>query len=394
MPMLTTTWQPPQKHHRKATILHVDADAFFASVEQLLEPSYRGKPLVVGGRDRGVVCSASYEARRYGIHSAMPIYKARQLCPEAIFVRGNSAVYREISQRMFAIFHDYTPTVEITSIDEGYLDLSGTEMMHKADLSTIAMRILQRVEKEIGITISGALSTSKLVSKISTSQFKPRKLTLIAPGKERAFLSGLPLKSMPGIGKRSLPQFEYLGLKTLGDLAAMTFEEIWNRFGAGGIVLWERAQGIDRRCVNPEGYRRKSISEEKTFTMDISSQYFLEQETMKMLKDLCYQLRKRELYAKTILLKIRYSSFQTYTHQKTLESVSNDEDDFRPLLKELLKCRQLDKKVRLIGVGLKNIQSELQLQLFPSTQSGGKRKPESLQLALDRIRKTHGANVI
>lgn len=382
----------------EATILHVDADAFFASVEQLLEPRYRGKPVVVGGDHRGVVASASYEARRYGIHSAMPIYQARQLCPRAIFVKGQHALYAHFSREMFKIFKEYTPTVEITSVDEGYLDLSGTRRLHKADYPEIAFRILTHVHQKLGFSISGALSTNKLVSKVSASLYKPRRLSWILPGHEKKFLEPLPLRVIPGVGPKSLPKFELLGLHTVGDLAAMPLDTVWDLWGGYGLVLWEHAQGIDRSPVSPEGYRRKSISEEKTFPLDIESQDLLYSESKKMLKNLCFELRRQALYAKTLTLKIRYKDFQTFTHQKTLDTVSHAETDFTPTLKELLKNRDPQRYVRLIGVTLSHLQNEVQLNLFEDGKLLGPgvrgRHKKELESALDRLRMKYGINVI
>ena len=369
-------------------ILHVDADAFFPSVEQRLEPRYRGKPLIVGGDHRGVVSSASYEARKFGVHSAMPIYKARKLCPHGIFIKGNHAMYREFSQRMFYIFRKYTPTVEITSIDEGYLDLSGTRQLHGADYPTIANRILHEVQDELGITISGGLSTAKMISKIASSRNKPRKLTWIWAGHEQQFLHPLPLQAMPGLGPKTLPKLTRLGLKTLGDLAAMPFETMWQLMGGHGIHLWERAQGIDSRSVSEKPHNRKSISEEKTFPFDIDSQDFLVAEAQKMLKDLCYRLRQNTQYAQTLTLKIRYQNFDTHTHQKTLTQGSNHAPDFYPALHALFKNRDHKRKIRLIGVGLGKLQTQVQLDLFtPPSQA-------ELDQKLDHLRKKYGVRVI
>jgi DNA polymerase IV len=378
----------------QASILHVDADAFFASVEQLLEPKYRNKPLIVGGGHRGVVASASYEARKFGIHSAMPIFKARRLCPQAIIVKGDHHLYAEFSRKMLAIFNQYTPTVEMTSIDEGYLDLAGTERMHGASLPEIVMRVLKEVNESLGITISGCLSTSKLVSKIGSSHFKPRKLSWIMEGYEARFLAPLPLRAMPGIGEKSLPKFERLGLKTLGDLAQLPFNVAWDYFGGYGITMWERAQGIDSRPVSPHAYQRKSISEENTFPMDIDSQGILIQESTKMLKKMCFRLRKKNIYAKTITVKIRYSNFQTFTHQKTLDQASNSESDFFDALKSLLKKRDTSRRVRLIGVGLSNLQNLMQLELFNSKDGVSKVGKSHLESKLDSLREKYGVDVI
>lgn len=370
-------------------ILHVDADAFFASVEQRLEPKYRGKPVIVGGKHRGVVSSASYEAREFGIHSAMPIYKARKLCPHGIFVQGRHDIYGEFSHAMFQILKKYTPTVEMTSIDEGYLDLTGTERLHKCSYHGIAARLLKDVEKSLGITISGGLSSCKIISKIASSRFKPRRLSWIFAGQEKSFLAPLPLKDMPGIGPQTLPKFTRLGLNTIGDLAGLSFESMWQMFGGYSMILWERANGIDHSPVSPHAPQRKSISEEKTFPIDLDSPDLLLEESAKMLKKLCFLLRQENRYAKTLNLKIRYSDFATYTHQKILDQPTNVFGGFLPVLKALLKRRDRMRRVRLLGVGLSGLQDQVQMELFGRTA-----KNQHLEEALDKLRQKYGLKVI
>ncbi len=370
-------------------ILHVDADAFFASVEQRLEPKYRGRPVIVGGSHRGVVSSASYEARQFGIHSAMPIFKARKACPHGIFVKGRHGVYGEFSHAMFKILKKYTPTVEMTSIDEGYLDLTGTEKLHKSSYHQIAVKLLREVEKSLGITISGGLSSCKLVSKIVASRFKPRRLSWIHAGQEKRFLAPLPLKAMPGIGPQSLPKFTRLGLQTIGDLAKLHFESMWQMFGGYGMVLWERANGIDNRPVSPHAPQRKSISEDKTFPIDIDSQHLLLEESTKMLKRLCYKIRQNNRFAGTFTLKIRYSDFATFNHQKSLDQPSNIPCELLPTLKLLLKKRDPHRRVRLIGISLSNLQNQVQLELFGRTA-----KKQHLEQCLDNLRQKYGLKVI
>ncbi|KKR24109.1 MAG: polymerase IV, DNA polymerase IV protein [Candidatus Peregrinibacteria bacterium GW2011_GWE2_39_6] len=314
-------------------ILHVDADAFFASVEQQLNPRYRGKPLIVAGGVRGVVSSASYEARRFGIHSAMPTYQARKLCPTGIFVSGNFELYSQFSKAMFQIFRNYTPHVEQTSIDEGYLDLTGTNLLHKANSLTIAHRILLEVNQRLGISISGGLSSSMMVSKIAASRFKPKALVWILQGQERTFLEPLPVEVMPGIGPKTLPTLHRMGLYRLGDIAALTFAQAHQMMGEYGIILRERAQGLDSRKLALHPSRRQSISEEKTFPRDISQGEVLFREAFLLLKGLCFRLRKEGLYAKTLTLKIRYGNFETTTHQKKGACGMNDEEEFKIILK-------------------------------------------------------------
>lgn len=371
------------------SILHVDADAFFASVEQVLNPKLCGKPLIVGGGSRGVVASASYEARKYGIHAAMPIYQAKQQCPHAIFVQGQHEVYGQFSRTMFTIFKRYTPIVERTSIDEGYLDLRGTQDFHRADYFTIAHRVLKQVHQELGITISGGLSSTKMVSKMVASLFKPRQLSWILPGQEKLFLAPLPIESIPGIGPKNKVKLNAAGIYSLGDLAALSLEKAWELLGTYGVILWEKAQGIDRSQVYPHPRQPKSISEEKTFPIDIDSQEILTQEAKKMLKRLCFELRQKSLYAKTLELKIRYSDFKTFTFQETLEKASQLETDFLKSLKQLLAKRNTYFRVRLLGVGLSHFQKEMQLELF-----GRHKKSIKLQKALDQLRHKYGLKII
>jgi DNA polymerase IV len=392
--------RPQFVNPKETPILHVDADAFFPSVEQLMEPKYRGKPVIVGGWHRGVVSSASYEARQFGVHSAMPIYEARKLCPQGIFLRGNHRLYSHFSHNMFEIFKRFTPVVEMTSIDEGYLDLSGTRQMHGIDYFGIASCILGAVKKELGITISGGLSTTKMTSKIASSLYKPRRLTWVWAGRERGFLGALPLKAMPGIGPKTIPKLSRLGLGTLGDLAEVPFETMWHLMGEHGIHLWERANGIDRRSVHPEAYKRKSISEEKTFPIDIDSQELLIKEAHHMLKELCYQLRRDNLYAKTLTLKIRYKDFKTFTFQRTLEQVSSLPNDFLDDLHQLFKRRESKQRVRLIGVGLSHLKNDVQLGMFGSSSTSGvlakclPEKRHQLEVRLDALREKYGKGII
>lgn len=387
------------------SILHVDADAFFPSVEQLLEPKYRGKPVIVGGGVRGVVASASYEARKFGIHSAMPLYQARKLCPQGIFVAGSHHRYAEFSRRIFTILQKYTPTVEITSIDEGYLDLAGTRTMHRADYPEIALRMLKEVKDTVGLTLSGGLATSRVVAKIAASRFKPRRLTVVWPGYERDFLAPLPLESMPGIGPKTLPKFQQFGLRTLGDLAAVPFDTVWQWMGGSEQrepllkQMWERAQGIDRRPVESEPSKRKSISEEKTFDTDIQDTGVLLREAIAMLHSLCFDIRRDDFFAKTLTLKIRYADFQTVSHQTTLEAAGNTAADFIPLLRGLFTHRDPSKKVRLIGVGLSHLQHEVQLGLFggggmTAETSGALAARLALEKKLDGLRAKYGKRVI
>lgn len=372
-----------------ATVLHIDADAFFPSVEQILEPKYRGRPLIVGGGHRGVVASASYEARAYGVHSAMPIYKARKLCPQGIFIKGNHEMYAHFSKKMFGIFQNYTPLMEVTSIDEGYLDLKGTEAMHRAAPPLIAERIMKEVRETLGLTVSIGLARNKSVAKVASARYKPRKLTWIWPGHEAEFLAPLPLRALPGIGPKTAPHLESMGFHTLGDLAQVPFETLWEKFGGYGIRLWEGARGEDHRPVASEPWQRRSLSEEKTFPIDIDSRELLWREATAMLRELCYRLRREPLHARTLTLKIRYADFQTFGHQATLEQASATATDFLPLLTTLFEKRDPRRRVRLIGIGLSHLQNEVQMSLFAE-----QRRRNTLDEHLDVLRQKYGSDVV
>mgnify|MGYP001607247762 CR=1 FL=1 len=251
----------------KRFILHLDADAFFATVEQVLNPSLRGKPLLVGGptSTRGIVSAASYEAKAYGIYSGMPMYLARQKCPKAIVVHGNFDVYREFSKRMYQIFIGYTPEVEMASIDEAYIDLAGCELLYKQSAEDLSRNILNKTHQKLGISVSGGLASNKTVAKVASSTNKPHKLTIIPYGKEMKFLAPLRLKAIPGVGHKTLPLLEAHGFKTIGDIAKLKMDDVLDKFGIQGIPLWKKCMGIDNSPVISVASLPKSISKEHTF---------------------------------------------------------------------------------------------------------------------------------
>ena len=377
----------------KRSILHVDADAFFASVEQAIDPSLKGKPVIVGGglKGRGIVSAASYEARKYGIHSAMPVFKAKKLCPHAVFVRGNFEVYAEFSKEIFTIMRKYTPDVEPSSIDEGYADLSGTEALHKMTPFKVAKQILQDIHSRLGITASGGLASSKIIAKIASSMNKPHKLTYIPFSRELDFLWKLPLEKMHGVGRSTLKLLNKKGFKLVGDFAALPLEKVFREFDAYGFFLWQCANGLDDRPVVTEPYDQKSISKVVTFEKDISDQRI----ALRTLRDLCiivlFKLRRLGKQARVVCLKIRYEDFQTFTFRATLERPSNLDPDIYPVLKRLFKRRVCRcKKLRLVGCGVADFVGSYNLSIFEHEF----KKKRTLTQAVDGLREKYGIDVM
>ncbi len=384
--------RPPQAEPApEREILHVDMDAFFVSVEEALDPSLKGKPVIVGGDPggRGVVAAASYAARRYGIHSAMPLGQARRLCPHAIFLRGSHGVYSEFSRRVFRLLADYSPEVEPLSLDEAYLDLTGCARLNGPALAT-AERILGAIRSEVGINASAGLASNKLLAKVASAHAKPSGLLWIAPGMEARFLSPLPVDRLPGIGKKSGERFRRLGIHTVGDLARLPLELLREVYGAWGDKLHLRARGICSSPVAGERADARSISRETTFETDSIDPAFLQATLSYLSEKAAAALRKEGLYARSITLKLRYSDFRTVTRSHTLpEATAQDACIIRTalgLLSRLLKGRI---RVRLIGVSLTSLtrspnpQADLFAELAPE-------KWDRLYQGIDRIRGKYG----
>ncbi len=383
-------------------MLHIDADAFFATVEQVLNPNLRGKALLVGGpsRKNGIVSAASYEARKFGVKSGMPMYLATRKCPNAVVVPGNFRAYGEFSKRMYQIFLEFTPEVEMASIDEAYIDISGCELMHGKSAEQIARTMLMKIYEKIGISVSCGLASNKTVAKVASSLNKPHKLTIVPFGKEKQFLSPLPLNALPGVGPKTFEVLERCGLQKISDLNRLGAYEVINKFGIGMIPVWKKACGIDNSVVISTPSLPKSISKEKTFYQSCESQ----KELLRILKELSVivltKLRAYELRAKTINLKIRYRAepdeenrgriFQDFSFQKHLIRPSNLDDEIFPQMKKLfLENIDAQNSVRLIGIGVSNLAQNYNLSLFENN-----RHSEKLFFSVDAIRKIHGNQAI
>jgi DNA polymerase-4 len=347
------------------TILHVDMDAFYASVEEHDRPELKGKPLIVGGIDgRGVVAAASYAVRRFGVRSAMPMREALRRCPEAICIRPRMARYKEVSTQVFDIFQEFTPLVEGLSLDEAFLDVTASLRL-KGDGETIATEIRRRIRTDTGLTASIGISPNKLLAKIASDLNKPDGMCRLGPDNLFPVLDALPIQKLFGVGDKSLPAVQAAGIRTFGDLRLADDATVWRAFGTHGKAMRARAAGIDERPVVPDR-EEKSISAEETFRVDIQEAAELERQLGQLADRTASRLRAHSLAAGTVSVKIRRRDFTTYTRQRgvpptqetsVISAVAQD------LLREWLRL-QPGAEVRLLGVGVGDLQTPRQADLF------------------------------
>ncbi|MDQ2712856.1 MAG: DNA polymerase IV [Acidobacteriota bacterium] len=343
-------------------ICHVDMDAFFVSVEELFDPSLKGKPVVVGGKrdQRGVVAAASYAARKFGVHSAMPLRTAAQLCPQAIFVEGSPQRYREYSKQVFAILNRFSPAVEMASIDEAYLDLTGTERLHGPALEA-AHELHETIGRETLLRCSLGLASSRLVAKVSSDQAKPNGVLYILPGCEATFLAPLEVRKIPGVGKKTEASLHELGIRLVGDLARLDESFLASHFGRWGLALAGKARGADAGGwfdaeVGAEE-DPKSISHEHTFGEDTADRNQLETALLKLSEMVAKRLREHRLYSRTIQLKLRYEDFTTITRACSLDHATQLDREVAGAVIELFRQAWNGKeRVRLLGVHAGNLQ--------------------------------------
>src|SRR5438105_8809664 len=372
-----------------ASILHVDMDAFFVSVELLERPELRGKPVVVGGQkdQRGVVSAASYEARKYGIHSAMPLRTAGKLCPHAVFLDGHHAKYAEWSDRIACILARFSPVVEMVSVDEAYLDFAGTERMQGPPLAATD-KLLRTITRETGLPCSGGLATTRLTAKVASDQAKPRGLVWVAPGQEAKFLAPLPVRKIPGIGEVTERALRALGIETVAQLAEHSSEKLEKIFGQWGTALYRKARGGDSYefVVVAEP---KSISHNHTFGEDTDDLSTLNSMLSHLSQKTCKRLREAGLAARTLTLTIRYTGFDTYTRSRTMpEPVHLDTDVQRAFLSLFDTHRNKTRKIRLLGTALSNFtHGGEQLDLLDAPR---REKLEKLTAATDKLRDRFG----
>lgn len=370
-------------------ILLVDLDAFFASVEQLDHPEWRGKPVIVGGRAdrRGVVSTCSYEARKYGVRSAMASATAERLCPDAIWVTTHFGRYRELSQAVMDILYDESPLLEQVSIDEAFLDVTPGRFTGD-DPVEVAERVQERVAR-LGITCSIGVATSKTVAKIASDMDKPRGLTVVYPGSEGAFLAPLGIRVMSGIGKQSARRLEGMGIRTLGDLACAKVDEVASVFGVNAQTMIDRARGIDERVIKTER-EVKSVSHERTFAADLTTRTEIEDAIDFLGPMVGRRLRRKGFTGHTVTLKLRYADLSIRSARQTLPSNVDDENVFIPIAKRLIGEIWKDgDAVRLVGVGISGFDDrEEQLDLF-SCNEAPPGKPDVIAAA-DKVRDKFG----
>ena len=379
-------------------IVHVDMDAFYAAVEQRDHPEYRGKPVVVGadpkgGRGRGVVSACSYEARRFGIHSAMPISTAFRRCPHAVFLRGDMKKYVRVSRRIFGILERFTPDIEPISIDEGFLDITGSHHLIGSPEET-CRRIKAAIKEETGLTASIGMAPNKMTAKIASDLEKPDGLVIVSREGLLDFLSPLPVQKLWGVGKKTLEALAAMGIRTVGDLAGKDQKVMGDRLGKGGVHVWKLANGIDPRDVE-RGEPAKSIGHEHTFGEDEDDREKIEDTLMWLSEKVSRRMRKHGYRGRTVSVKIRLADFSTFTRAITLDRPTNYvEDLYRHALAKVRGFSRGRQAIRLLGIHVSNLEREAaQLDLFHAEQeSGGKR--EKLHEAVDAIKDRFGEGAI
>src|SRR5579863_1361156 len=333
------------------SILHIDMDAFFVSVELLARPELKGLPVIVGGQrdQRGVVTSASYEARRSGVHSAMPLRTAAKLCPRAVFLDGHHELYGQWSDRVAAILAKFSPVVEMASIDEAYLDLTGTERLHGPPLGA-ADKLLRQITSVTGLPCSGGLAVTRLVAKVASDQAKPRGLVWVPPGSETSFLAPLSVRRIPGIGRVTEASLKSLGVETVAQLQSVPLDRLEEVFGKWGQALYRKARGIDSYefFVDAEA---KSLSHNQTFGEDTNDREILESTLSHLCQKASKRLRDAGLHARTVSITLRYTNFTTITRSQTLAEPSDLDSIFLRTIRDLFS-RAWDgaAKLRLVGV--------------------------------------------
>lgn len=369
------------------TIIHMDLDTFFVSCERLLDSKLNGKPVLIGGTsDRGVVASCSYEARKFGIHSAMPMRMAKQLCPEAIILRGNSGIYSKFSNTVTEIIKEAVPVYEKSSVDEFYADLTGMDKFFGC--YKMAGELREKIIRETGLPISFGLSVNKTVSKIATGEAKPNNKLNIENGHEKNFLAPLSVKKIPMIGDVTYRQLCNLGVKKIKTIQEMPVEVMEKVFGKNGIVMWKKANGIDNSPV-VQYHERKSISTERTFDRDTIDIKMLEGLITAMSENLVFQLRRGNKLTACVTLKIRYSDFQTYTLQKQIPYSASDHHIIPVAVELFRKLYNRRMLVRLIGVKFSHlVEGGHQINLFEDVGI------IQLYQAMDKIREKYGDRAI
>ena len=373
------------------TILHVDMDAFFAAVEQRDNPGLRGKPVAVGGRaeSRGVVAAASYEARRYGIHSAMPSAEAQQRCPQLILVAPDHTKYRRVSGQIMVLLAEYTPLVEQVSVDEAFLDVSGSLRLH-GNATHIGQQIRQRISQDLQLTASVGIGPNKFVAKLASEQAKPDGLLEIKPEEVASFLAPLPVVALWGVGEATAGKLHRLGFTTIGQLQQCDVDELFAQFGTHGRRLAQLSRGQDNSPIQTER-ERKSVSHEQTFPEDTSDKQFLRAKLLELSEQVGHRLRSHEFKGRTVTLKLRFSDFHTITRSTTLTEPTNSDQQIYRSASGLLEAVNLARrKVRLVGVAVSNLDTGEQPQLLATANS----RESEVDKAMDTVRERFGTDSV
>jgi DNA polymerase-4 len=373
-------------------ILHIDMDAFYASVEERDRPELKGKPVIVGGTSgRGVVAAANYAVRRFGVRSAMPMREALRRCPQAICVQPRMARYKEVSEQVFAVFHEFTPLVEGLSLDEAFLDVTGSQQL-LGSAESIGSEIRRRIAAQTGLTASVGIATNKLLAKIASDLNKPDGMCRIGADQVRDILDGLPVEKLFGVGPKILPAVHAAGIRSCGDLRKAGDEVLWRVFGRHGKAMRDRASGIDDRPVVPDR-EEKSISAEETYAADIQGNARLTVQLLRLADRAASRLRAQHLAAGRVSVKIRRGDFTTFTRQRSLGSPTQDTAIVSAAAKTLLEqwlATQPNAAVRLLGVGVSDLQMLPQGDLFGGGAADGSR----LDAAIDGIRNRFGSDML
>jgi DNA polymerase IV len=380
------------------TIFHVDMDAFFVSVEELYDPTLKGKAVVVGGQrhERGVVSAASYEARKFGVHSAMPLRTAAKHCPHAIFVDGHPERYRECSEKVYKVLTAFSPQVEMASIDEAYLDMTGTARLHGPPLKA-AHKLHQRMKQDTRLNCSIGIGSSRLIAKVSSAQAKPNGVLWIVPGEEAKFLAPLDVREIPGVGKVMESHLHALGIRKVGDLARLEESELEDRFGKWGLALAGKARGedaggwFDTEVGADTG--AKSISHEHTYNDDTADPDQLEATLMRLSEMVARRLREANLHARTVQLKLRYKDFTTITRAHTLPSATQlDGEIFEQVRALFRKNWKPGLQVRLLGVHASSF--EAQAEQIDLLEGNNRQRWKDALAAADRLRDKFGESSV
>lgn len=369
------------------SIAHFDLDAFFVSVECLKNKALKGKPLIVGGGDRGVVTACSYEARKFGVHSAMPMKVAKRLCPEALIISGDYEAYSSMSQLVTEIIQTRVPVCEKSSIDEFYIDLTGMDKFFGCSIFTSELR--DTIIHETGLPISYALASNKLISKVATNEVKPNGQQVVAFGDEKSYLAPLAIEKMPGIGKQTSALLRNMGVSTIRILSEIPMPMLENLMGKNGAELWKRANGMDDSPIIPY-HDQKSISTENTFHMDTIDTRFLDNELVRMTEKIAFEMRSQNRLTGCVTVKLRYSNFDTVTKQAMIPYTASDHillQKVKELFHRLYERRML---VRLIGIRFSHlIPGNYQINLFEDTQ-----EMIHLYQSIDSIKSQFGSGIL